>query len=167
MKSLNGKWAFTQTQANKPKKLFLVEKLIKFLFLCYILITALSCKIHIKTLLYISWYSISFLRTFESNYYKVNQTVELLQNFQKKLPKPVLIIINEVLARPHLLSGNVMYDEDYNETFHQKLSVQYNACLALSGAIRGLSRQKPFQELSLQSLQICCWHKKFCLLHKF
>ena len=69
----------------------------------------------------------------------------------------MLIIINEVLARPHLLSGNVMYDEDYNETFHQKLvSIQYNACLALSGAIRGLSRQKPFQELSLQSLQICC-----------
>lgn len=163
MKRLNGKWAFTQTQANKPKKLFLVEKLIKFLFLCYILITALSRKTHIKTLLYISWCSISFLRTFESNYHKVNQTVELLQNLQKKL-----IIIYKVLARPHLLSGNVMYDEDYNETFHPKLaSLQCNACLALSGAIRGLSRQKPFQELSLQSLQICCWHKKFCLLHKF
>ena len=49
---------------------------------------------------------------------------------------------------PHLDYGDVIYDEAYNETFHQKLeSVQYNACLSLSGAIRGSLREKIYQEL--------------------
>ena len=49
----------------------------------------------------------------------------------------------KAFVRPHLHYGDI-YDEAYNETFNQKLeSIQYNACLALSGAIRGLSREKP------------------------
>ena len=49
----------------------------------------------------------------------------------------------KAFARPHLDFGNMIYDEAYNKTFHQKLeSVQYNACLALSGDIRGSSREK-------------------------
>ena len=45
-------------------------------------------------------------------------------------------------------------DEAYNKIFHQKLeSVQYNGCIALSGAIRGSSREKLYQELILQSPQ--------------
>ena len=47
----------------------------------------------------------------------------------------------KALVEPHLDYGDMIYDEAYNETFHQKLeSIQYNACLALSGAIRGSSR---------------------------
>ena len=38
--------------------------------------------------------------------------------------------------------------------FHQKLeSIQYNACLAITGAIRGKSKEKLYQELALESLQ--------------
>ena len=34
--------------------------------------------------------------------------------------------------------GDMISDEAYNETFHQKLAfIQYNIYLALSGAIRG------------------------------
>ena len=37
---------------------------------------------------------------------------------------------------------NVRYDQHYNNTFHQKLeTVQYNAVLAITGAIRGSSRE--------------------------
>ena len=57
-------------------------------------------------------------------------------------------------VRPHLDYGDMIYDEAYNERFHQKLeSIQYNACLALSGAIRGSSREKLYHELGLKSLQ--------------
>ena len=36
----------------------------------------------------------------------------------------------------------------------QKLeSIQYNAALAITGAIRGSSREKPYQELGLESLK--------------
>ena len=39
--------------------------------------------------------------------------------------------IHKQFRRPHLDYGDVIYDEDYNETFHQKLeSIQDNADLA-------------------------------------
>ena len=61
----------------------------------------------------------------------------------------------------------VVYDEAYNETFHQKPeSTQCNACLALSRAIRGSSREKLYQELGLESLQRRRWYKKICLFYK-
>ena len=57
--------------------------------------------------------------------------------------------INRV--RPHLDYGDVIYDENYSNSFHQKLeSIQYNA---VTGAIRGSSREKRYQELGLQSLK--------------
>ena len=42
-------------------------------------------------------------------------------------------------------------------------SIQYNACLAITGAIRGTSREKIYQELGLESLQLRLWNRKFCL----
>ena len=57
--------------------------------------------------------------------------------------------------------GDVIYHEVYNKTFHQKHeSIQYNACLALSGAIRGLLREKIYQELGLEPLQCRCWYRQ-------
>ena len=41
-----------------------------------------------------------------------------------------------------------------NNTFHQKMeSIQYNTTLAITGAVRGPSREKLYQELGLESLQ--------------
>ena len=62
---------------------------------------------------------------------------------------------------PHLDYGDVIYDEAYNKTFHRKVeSIQYNVCLALSGAIRGLSIERLYQELGLGFLQRRCWYSK-------
>ena len=78
---------------------------------------------------------------------KVNQAIGLLQKLQKTLPRLVLITMYKAFVRPHLDYGNMIYDEAYNKTFHQKLeSIQYNTCLALSGAIRGSSREKLYHE---------------------
>ena len=42
----------------------------------------------------------------------------------------------------HLDYGDIIYDEAYNEIFHQRFdSIQYNACIALAGVIRGSSRK--------------------------
>ena len=61
----------------------------------------------------------------------------------------------------------MIYDEGYNETFNQKPeSIQYNACLALPGAIRGSSREKLYHELGLESLQHQHWYRKLCLFYK-
>ena len=50
--------------------------------------------------------------------------------------------IHKAFVRPHLDYGDLTYDKAYNKT---------NACLALSGAIRGLSREKIYQELGFES----------------
>ena len=45
-------------------------------------------------------------------------------------------------------------------------SIQYNACLAITGAIRSTSREKFYQELGLESLQLRCWYRKVCLFYE-
>ena len=48
---------------------------------------------------------------------------------------------------------DIFYGQAYNMSFHQKLeSVQYNACLTITGAIRGTSKGKRYQELGFELL---------------
>ena len=73
---------------------------------------------------------------------KVNKTVGLLRKLQNILPRESLLTIFKSFVRPHLDYGDVIYDQSYNNTFHQKMeSIQYNAALAITGAIRGSSRE--------------------------
>ena len=45
-------------------------------------------------------------------------------------------------------------NKSFNVPFHEKLeSIQYNACLALTGAIRGISKDKIYQELDPPMVQ--------------
>ena len=54
------------------------------------------------------------------------------------LPRPALLTIYKSFIRPHLDYSDIIYDQAYNLSFHQKLeSIQYNTALALTGAIRG------------------------------
>ena len=65
--------------------------------------------------------------------------------------------------KPRLEYDDVLYDQSYNNTFHQKMeSVQYNATLAITGAVRGSSRENFYQELGLESLQQRRWYMKIC-----
>ena len=45
-------------------------------------------------------------------------------------------------------------------------SLQDKAALAITGAIRGTSREKVYQELGLESLQQRRWYRKLCLFFK-
>ena len=45
-------------------------------------------------------------------------------------------------------------------------SLQYNACLATTGAIRGLSKEKLYQELGFESLQQRRWYGKLYSFYK-
>ena len=64
------------------------------------------------------------------------------------LPHGPLSTIYKSFIRPHLDYGDVIYDQHYNNSFHQKLeSIQYNSALAITGALRGSSMEKPYQEL--------------------
>ena len=56
--------------------------------------------------------------------------------------------------RPYLDYGDIIYDQAYNVSFHEKLeSVQYNSALAITGAIRGTSTEKLYNELGFETLK--------------
>ena len=74
---------------------------------------------------------------------KVDKTIGLLRKLQNILPCEPLLTIYKSFVRPHLDHGDAIYDQHYNNSFHQKLeSMQYNAALAITGATRGSSREK-------------------------
>ena len=55
--------------------------------------------------------------------------------------------------KPHLDYGDIVYDRTGNSTFSEKIeTIQYNACLAITGCFRGTSREKLYFELGLESL---------------
>ena len=98
---------------------------------------------------------------------KVDKTIGLLRKLQAILARPSLVTIYKAFIRPHLDYGDIIYDQAYKESFHQKLeSIQYNAALAITGAIRGTSREKLYQELGLESLQKRRWYRRLCYFLK-
>ena len=98
---------------------------------------------------------------------KVNKTIGLLRKRHNIIPRSALLAIYKSFIRIHLVYEDIIYDQAYNASFHQKLELlQYNACLAITGAIRGTSREKLYEELGLESLQLHCWFKKLSCLNK-
>ena len=88
-------------------------------------------------------------------YSKVNKTIGLLRKLQNTLLRlPSLVTIYKSFIRPHLDYGDIMYDQAHTASFHQKIeSAQYNSALAITGAIRGTSKEKLYQELGLETLK--------------
>ena len=70
------------------------------------------------------------------------------------LPRKFLLTIFKVFLRPLIDYGDIIYDQPHNISFCEKLeSVQYNAALAITGAIQGTSNENIFQELGLELLK--------------
>ena len=98
---------------------------------------------------------------------KVNKTIGLLRKLYNILPRSALLITYKSFIRSHLDYGDIVHDQAYNALFPQKLELlQYNAFLAITGAIRGTSRDKLFEELGLESLQLCHWFRKLSCFYK-
>ena len=70
----------------------------------------------------------------------------------------LLLRISKSFILPPLDYGDIIYDQAYTASFHQKIeSVQYNLMLAITGAI---------SQLDLKSLEKRNWGKKLCCLFK-
>ena len=73
------------------------------------------------------------------------------------------------IVRPHLDYGDIIYDQSNNKSFCNKIQykrVQYNAALAITGAIRGTSQTKLYHELGLESLKFRRWMRRLCMFYK-
>ena len=98
---------------------------------------------------------------------KVNKTIGIIRKLQNVLPRPALLTIFRSFIRPHLNYGDVIYDKTYNESFHAKLeSLQYNASLAITGAIKGSSTEIIYEELGLETLKSRRCYRKMSFLYK-
>ena len=86
---------------------------------------------------------------------EISKTIGLPHKLQNLFAKTSVIIMYKTFIRLHLDYGDVVYNQLYNMSFHQKLeSIQYDACLAITGAMRSTSKEKLYQELGLESLQL-------------
>ena len=76
------------------------------------------------------------------------------------LPRAKLITSYKAFVRPYLDYGDISLDQLFNILSHDKLeSVQYNACLPITGAIRGKSNENLYQESALESLRVLPWYR--------
>ena len=68
---------------------------------------------------------------------KVNKTIGINCKLQNVLPRSAPPTICKSFIRPLLAYRNKIYDKAFNECFHANLeSLQYNATLAMTGAIK-------------------------------
>ena len=71
-------------------------------------------------------------------------------------------------TKSYLGYGDVIYAQPSNASFSNQIeSVQYNAALTITGAIKGSCHDKFYQELGLEYLQQRLWMRRLCLLYKF
>ena len=96
--------------------------------------------------------------TFEGHYKtvlsKTNRTIGLLRKLQNLLPREVLITLYKAFVRPHLDYGDICFYQAFKASSHEKLeSIQHNACLAVTGTIRGTSKEKLYCRLASSLVQ--------------
>ena len=94
---------------------------------------------------------------------KIAKTIGLLRKLPVVLPCLSLITMYKAFIGPHHDYGDIVYDQAYKESFHQKLeSAKYNAAIAIASTFRIL--QKLYQELGLESLKTTMLVQKTLLL---
>ena len=97
---------------------------------------------------------------------KMSKAIKGIGNI-KKLSKTLLlhslVTIYKLFVRLHLDYGDIIYDQPNNESFTQKIErIQYNATLAITGAMKGISQSKLYSKLGFESLKFRCWFMKLC-----
>ena len=109
---------------------------------------------------------LSFFDHINEKIKKATKGVNVIRKMNLLLPRSSLLTIYKSFVRPHLDYGDVIYDQPNNSRLSDKIeSVQYNAALAITGAIRGTSKEKLYQELGLESLKDRRWLRRmsyFC-----
>ena len=93
---------------------------------------------------------LNFSEYLKTIFQKTNKTIGLPRKLQTFLPRAPLITIYKSFMRLLLDYGDIIFDQTFNMLFQQKMeTIQYNAALAITGAIRGSFKKKLYQELGL------------------
>ena len=74
----------------------------------------------------------------------------MLKKLSNYLPRHSLITIYKAFIRPHLDYADIIYDKPSKMNIFNKIeSLQYNAALAITGTIRGSSKENYFGNWAL------------------
>ena len=98
---------------------------------------------------------------------KINKTTNLLCKLPTNLSRALLVTICKLFIRLHLHYGNILFDQMFNNSFDERFgSIYDNESLAITGAIRVISREKLYQELGFESLWEQRQYRKLWLFFK-
>ena len=110
---------------------------------------------------------LSFLTQTNKNIKKASNRISVFKKLNLSLPRSSLITIYKSFVRPHLDYGYIFHDQTNNASLSDKIeSVQYNAALAISGAIKGILKEKLYRELGLKLLKDRRWLRRLYYLYK-
>ena len=123
-----------------------------------------SCQKHLG--LYLDE-NLSFSRHINIKISKANKGLGIIENLSHILPRKSVSTIYKSFIRLYLDYCDVVYDQLSNESFCTKIvRIQYNAALAITGAIKGTSQLKLYKELGLESLRFRRWFRRLCTFFK-
>ena len=80
--------------------------------------------------------------------------IVLLRKLRHSISRKSLLSIYKTFLRPHLDYCDVIYDKPYNEKFADTVELfQYNVALAITGAVKGTSKENLYNKLGLEYLK--------------
>ena len=98
---------------------------------------------------------------------KATKGINAIRKINFSLLRSSLLTIYKSFVRPHLGYGDVIYDQSNDSSLSGKTeSLQYNAVLAITGPIRGTSKEKLYPELGLESVRNRRWLRRMSYLCK-
>ena len=98
---------------------------------------------------------------------KATKSINVIRKINLSLPRSSLLTLYKSFVRQHLDIDDVIYDQPNNSSLSDKIeSIKYNTVLAKTGAIRGTSKKKLYQELGLESLRNRRWLRRMFSLYK-
>ena len=110
---------------------------------------------------------LNFNHHLEEKITKADKGIGLIRKLAHILPRQSLLTIYKSFIRPRLDYGDIVYDQPNNENFCNTIEkVQHNAALAITGAIKGTSQLKIYNELGIKSLKFRRWFRRLCVFFK-
>ena len=96
---------------------------------------------------------LNFTEHINSKISKCDKLIGIIKKLSISFPRNALLRIYKSFIRPHLDYADIIYDKPNIASFKTKIeNVQYRACIAITGAIQGTSRECLYRELGLESL---------------
>ena len=110
---------------------------------------------------------LNFKEYLKDKFVIVNKGIGTLKKLSNYLPRHSLVTLYKAFIRPYLDYADIIYDKPNDMSICNKIgSLQYNAVLAITGAIRGSSKEKLYKELGFEHLSSRRWLRKLCVFYK-